>query len=259
VRLKPVLLLPWLLLTLVLMIGAAPRAADAGCGSTLIYAAPLLGRLGVEANAKGCRQFADGVRLLQARRRAGSLPAVVVLALGANGPIPEAWMTRALAVLGPRRILLVVTARHSDARNRVLRAVARRYPDRVLLVDWVAASTAHPAWFGGDGLHVNQTGAAAYAQLIHRALERFAFPPVRQLHVPRHIVRLQACGSVGRGRRVFLVRGHATCGRARALARAPRTRAPAGWTGFDWRRTHVGPWSWILERDDRRVVVGVVG
>lgn len=273
--------LPWMTVAAVLAIGLTPRAADAGCGnvvaapahgsaavgraplvvgdSTLIYAAPVLGNLGVEANAKGCRQFPDGVRLLQARRAAGSLPAVVVLALGANGPIPQAWMARALAVLGPRRILLLVTARHSDARNRVLRATARRYPDRVLLVDWVAKSAAHASWFGGDGLHVNQTGAAAFAQVIRRATSRFAFPPVRRLHVPRHVAGIQACGSVGHGRRVFLLRGHATCGRARALTRAPRTRAPRGWTSFDWRRTHVGSWSWIVERNDHRVVVGTLG
>lgn len=260
---------------------AAPRAADAGCGgvvaapasgprsvgrapleigdSTSIYAAPLLGRLGVEANAKGCRQFPEGVRLLQARRAAGTLPAVVVLALGANGPITVPAMERALAVLGPRRVLLVVTARHSEARNAVLRATARRYPDRVVLVDWVAVSAGHPGWFGGDGLHVNQTGAAAYARTIRRALGRFAFPPVRRLRVPRHVAGLQACGTVARTRRVFVIRGRVTCSRARALARAPRTRAPRGWTGYDWRRTHVGTWSWIIERGDHRTVVGTVG
>src|SRR4051794_39168897 len=40
--------------------------------STLILAAPTLGRFGIEADAKGCRQFAEGVRILAARRHAGT-------------------------------------------------------------------------------------------------------------------------------------------------------------------------------------------
>ncbi len=263
----------------------APPAADAGCGgvvaapargsaavgraplvvgdSTSIYAVPLLARHGVEADAQGCRQFAAGVRVLQTRRAAGSLPAVVVLALGANGPIAVGAVEHALSVLGPRRILLVVTARHSEARNRVLRAAARRHPDRVVLVDWVAASVGHPEWFGADGLHVGRIGAAAYADHIRRALRRFAFVPVRRLRVPRHVAGARDCGVAGRGRgrarRVYLIRGPVTCARARQLAEAPVTRAPVGWTGFDWRRTRIGPWSWVIERDDHHAVVGIVG
>jgi hypothetical protein len=270
-----------LVLAVLAVAGGAVPSAQAGCGgvvaaeargpvavgraplaigdSTSIYAAPILGRLGVEANAKGCRQFTEGVSLLRARRAAGTLPAVVVLALGANGPVPQRAMEQALSILGPRRILLLVTAKHADARNGALRAAARRHPDRVVLVDWVAASAGHPGWFSGDGLHVGQAGATAFAQLIKRSLARFSFPPVRRLRVPRQAAATWDCGAVGRGRRVYLIRGKATCGRARALARGPATRAPGGWTRFDWRRAHIGPWSWIVERNDHRVVVGVVG
>src|SRR5262249_53875147 len=55
--------------------------------STMIYAAPYLGRHGLEADAHGCRQFTEGVSMLADRRRAGRLPRLAILALGANGPV----------------------------------------------------------------------------------------------------------------------------------------------------------------------------
>ncbi len=47
--------------------------------STGIFAVPYLARLGISADAKGCRQFGAGLRLLRGRRRAGALPHVVIL------------------------------------------------------------------------------------------------------------------------------------------------------------------------------------
>lgn len=281
---RPVLVL-FLLAVAGAVVGGSAAVAEAGCGSviraaaqgppgagqaplaigdsTSIYATPILGRLGIEANAKGCRQFSQGVRLLRERRRRGTLPAVVVLALGANGPIPRQSMQQALTVLGPRRILLLVTARHSGPRNAVLRATVRRHRDRVVLVDWVAASSGHPGYFSGDGLHVGRAGAGAFARLIRRAVGRFAFPPVRRLRVPHRAAGAkQDCGVVhreGRPQRVWLIRGGATCLRARQLGRAAPAAGVRGWIGYDWRRTRSGPWSWVYARADSRVVVGVVG
>src|SRR3954454_2685612 len=73
--------------------------------STMIFAAPYLGRRGLEADAKGCRQFGEGVAMLAARRRHHNLPDVAILALGANGPIAQATMARALRVMGKHRVL----------------------------------------------------------------------------------------------------------------------------------------------------------
>ena len=39
--------------------------------STMIFAAPALGSLGLEADARGCRSFAGGVEMLAARSAAG--------------------------------------------------------------------------------------------------------------------------------------------------------------------------------------------
>jgi hypothetical protein len=219
--------------------------------STLILAAPALGRLGLEADAQGCRNFAQGTAILAARRRAGRLPGVSVLALGANAPLGTGHIEAALRVVGRDRILAVVTARNNRTGARAMRLEARRHPDRVLLLDWASASAGHGAWFAGDGLHVTRGGARIFARFLRRGVAAFAFPPVRRLRLPRTRRGTHGCGAVrafGRRLRVYVLRGAVRCGRARALARRAPLRPPAGWRSFDWRRTGAGPWSWVVKR-----------
>jgi hypothetical protein len=231
--------------------------------STMIFATPFLGRLGLEANAKGCRQFGEGIRMLAARRHAHTLPRIAILALGANGPIGAGQIARALRVVGRRRILGLVTPRRSPSSEARMRRAARRHPDRVLLIDWVSFSARHGGWFAGDGLHVGQDGARGFARLVRRAVAPFAFPPVRGMHMPRRADGAKPCGVVhrfGHPLRVYVVRGHArvTCVRARALVRRPPLRSIPNWRRYDWRRTHDGPWSWVYARRDRRAVVAAI-
>jgi hypothetical protein len=230
--------------------------------STMIFAAPVLGRLGLEADAKGCRGFAEGVRILAARRHAGTLPHVAVLALGANGSTDAGRIAAALRVLGPGRVLGLVTPRNDGGATAAMRAAARRHPERVLLIDWVRYSAPHGGWFGEDGLHVGQPGADAFAHLIRRRVAPVAFPPVRDLRVPRSARGVPACGTVRRGGRaldVYVPRGRQriTCARARELARGPALRPAAGWRAYDWRTARHGPWTWVLARRDRAVLVAV--
>jgi hypothetical protein len=231
--------------------------------STMIFAAPVLGRLGLQADARGCRQFAEGIAMLAARRHARALPAVAVLALGANGAISPRQIAAALRIMGPHRILGLVTPRKSSTSALQIRRAARRHPDRVLLIDWVVFSAGHGGWFAGDGLHVNGAGAAAYARLIRRVVGPFAFPPSRLLRLPRQTAGTKGCGLVhraGHPLRVYVVRGSArvVCVRARALARSPSLRPARNWRTYDWRRTHDGPWAWVYARRDRKVIVAAV-
>ena len=120
--------------------------------STMIFAAPVLGHLGLEADAHGCRQFGQGVGILAARRHAHTLPPISVLALGANGSIGGQQIGAALRVIGPRRVLGLVTPRNSASSAGQMRRAARRHPDHVLLIDWAAFSVGHGAWFADDRL-----------------------------------------------------------------------------------------------------------
>ena len=152
--------------------------------STMIFAAPVLGGLGLEADAHGCRPFAEGVSMLAARKANGTLPQVAVLALGANGGASAGAISSALGVMGPDRVLGLVTPRNTASAAAAMRAAAAQHPTRVRLIDWVSFSAGHGGWFAGDGLHVNHEGASAYAHLIKDAVAPLAFPPVADLKMP---------------------------------------------------------------------------
>ncbi|MGK2939448.1 MAG: hypothetical protein ACSLFR_16870 [Solirubrobacteraceae bacterium] len=233
--------------------------------STLLLTVSRFGRLGIEADARGCRQFSEGLRILRARRARGSLPAVVIVALGANGPIARGQVGEALRIIGRRRILVLVTPRNSGASRARMRAAARAHPDRVVVADWRRHSARRGGWFAGDGLHVSHSGSRGFARFVRRAVAPLAFPPVKALRLPRHSDDARkACGRVrrrGDAVRVFVIHGASrlTCRRARSIARRPALAGRPGWTVYDVRRTDAGPWTWVLARGDRRAVIGIVG
>ncbi len=231
--------------------------------STLIYAAPILGRMGIEADAHGCRQFAQGIQILAARKRAGTLPSMVIVALGANGVIAPGQIGQVLGLLGAQRTLLLVTPRNLSVSAARMRQAAALHPDRILLVDWARYSAGHGAWFDGDSLHPNMTGAHAYAALIRGKAAPFAFPPVTRLRLTRHIARTKACGSVHRGHgllRVYIARGASTAqcsGARRVVSRFP-LQPMMNWAAYDWRNTRAGPWDWVYRRRDGHVVITAI-
>lgn len=193
---------PVSLVVMSLAIGAPP--AEAGCGgvkkvgprakqrlpgrpplvigdSVLLGAVDEAARAGYEVDVRGCRQMGEGLRVLRARRRAGRLPRFAVIALGTNLSISQAQVRQALRIIGPRRILGLVTPRETGGRSgsdaRVVRAAGRRHPRRTVVLDWVAYSAGHAGWFAADGIHLGPGGAAGFARLLRRALRAAA--PVR--------------------------------------------------------------------------------
>ena len=230
--------------------------------STMIFAAPVLGGLGLEADAHGCRGFSDGVGMLAARKANGTLPQVAVLALGANGGASSGAIGDALGVMGPDRVLGLVTPRNIASAASAMRTAAAKHPTRIRLIDWVSFSAGHGGWFAGDGLHVTQQGASAYAHLIKDAIAPLAFPPVEDLKMPVRAAGTTRCGAVQRGGKryrvyVTLRKERIRCARARSLARTSGLRLP-GWRVYDWQGTGNGPWAWVLARADHEVVVGLV-
>jgi hypothetical protein len=236
---------------------AAPRGAPLVIGdSTMIFAAPILGRLGMATDALGCRQFDQGVAMLSARRHAHALHPYAVLALGANGQVADRQIERALAVMGPDRVLGLVTPRNYAATASAMRRAAAAHPDRVLLIDWARFSAGHGSWFAGDGLHVDYEGAAAYAAFIRRASDPMMPPDPRHLHLTDGVSGAVRCGRGARGR-VYVVYGaaRATCADARLVAGSGPLHARPRWRGWDWARAGRGGWRAVYERRDGRVVV----
>jgi lysophospholipase L1-like esterase len=166
--------------------GRAPLAIG---DSVLLGAAPAVAARGYEVDVRGCRQMSEGLGLLRARARAGTLPGLVVIVLGTNGPITRADLSTALRIVGPRRTLGLVTPRElgggSGSDAATLRAVARDRPKRTLLLDWVAFAGGRGGLTYSDGIHLTAAGYDAMADLLARGLAR-AYPPVdrwRQLGV----------------------------------------------------------------------------
>ena len=73
--------------------GRAPLAIG---DSVMLGAADRLARTGFEVDARGCRQMSAGLDLVAQRRRSGTLPRVVIVALGTNWVITRADVRRAL-------------------------------------------------------------------------------------------------------------------------------------------------------------------
>lgn len=236
------------------------RAALFVGDSTGILAVPHLARRGIAADAKGCRQFGAGLAILRARRRGGRLGHLVVMALGANGSVDSAAIRQALRIVGARRVLALVTPRNQAGGQASMRRSARRYPHRVLLVDWATFSRGSRGWFAGDGLHVSQTGARAYAAFIRRRTVGTTSPPSRSVRFSLDGPPAKECGTVRRGGRrlrVAVVRGaaRATCARAVALARRPPLRPTPNWRWWDWTPLRRGGLVDVFRREDRRVIV----
>ena len=181
---------------------AVPATADAACGgvsaarsqrnmtkgpeplaigdSVMLLAVQGLARSGFNVNAQGCRRWSQGTEILRRKKRHHRLPRLVVMALGTNWPITRREIGQTRRLLGPRRVLAIVTPREpggytTDARR--VRAAVRAHPRNLKLLDWVRLSRGHGSWFGGDGIHLTSTGVTHYVRCIRRVLP-FASGPV---------------------------------------------------------------------------------
>ena len=156
--------------------------------STMLLSLDQLAREGYDAEAQGCRQFPAALALLSARKTQGTLPHMVVIALGANGSVTPNDVGVALGLLCCTRLLVLVTPRElgggSGSDAIVERQEAKRYRGRMLLLDWVQYSEGHPEWFQPDGLHLTIPGATAFAALLARALP-YAQPKLKRKPKPR--------------------------------------------------------------------------
>ena len=152
----------------------APRPPLAIGDSSMLLALPALARVGYRVNARGCRQFPEGLRLLRQTRHRHRLPRLVVLALGADASISGHQIVAAEKILGPKRKLGLVTPRElgggqsNDA--EVIRNAGQRDAQRVKVLDWVHYSAGHDSWFQPDGLHLTFSGAKAFARLLRKVV-----------------------------------------------------------------------------------------
>jgi lysophospholipase L1-like esterase len=187
-----------------------PGVATAGCGgtltsrpshhpagqipplaigdSTMLLSLPGLAADGWQANAHGCRNFAQGLQLLGELKAQGRLPHMVAIALGSDCCVSPAMVDQALAVLGSGRLLVLMTPVQlggGDGSGAAYeRFFARAHPGQVLLLDWVRDSAPHPSWFQPDRLHLTPPGVTAFTGLLASVMQ-YAYEPCAQPDLAR--------------------------------------------------------------------------
>ena len=151
--------------------------------SVMVGAAPALqARLGLGGfiDAHIGRQYEEGVHVAEFYRVRGRLGRAVVVHLGDNGAITPGQVDALVAQLtGVPNVLFVnvrVTKPWQDEVNQTLADAVARHPG-VKLVDWFNASAPHAEWFASDHTHLNDTGAAAFADLIVNSIPPPPPPP----------------------------------------------------------------------------------
>ncbi len=157
---------------------AAKRVVGATRAPLIVGDSVLLGAVrqvaaeGYEVDTRACRQIDEGLGLIAARRRDGTLPHLVVLALGTNGSLGTFDVRKAMQIVGPGRVLGLVTPREPDFDSgaHAIRVVGKQFPRRLRVLDWVRFSKGHHNWFAGDGIHLGPSGAAGMARLLRAAL-----------------------------------------------------------------------------------------
>lgn len=124
-------------------------------------------------DAKKNRQANTGPGLL--RERGAKLPTNVVIHLGTNGSYTLENCKDMVRIAGPERkvylLTIAVPRRWESVNNDTIRRCARAFPvGRVQVIDWKAATKAHPGWLYSDGTHLQPAGARGYSRLILQAL-----------------------------------------------------------------------------------------
>jgi hypothetical protein len=149
-------------------VGAAPLAIG---DSVMLGAARRLSERGFEVDARCARRPDEGLTLIRQRRRRGSLPEIVVMALGTNVVMTAPDVRRMLRAVGRRRTLMLVTPLREwrPFHTRPMRRAARRHPRRVKLIDWSSRAARNRHWLWSDGTHLRPTGVEAYTRIIKRA------------------------------------------------------------------------------------------
>lgn len=149
-------------------IGTAPLAIG---DSVMLGAAARLSEKGFEVDARCARRPEEGLAIMRQRRRRGTLPEIVVMALGTNIVTTSRDIGLMLRAVGRRRTLMLVTPFREwhPFHTQPMRRAAHRHPRRVKLIDWSSRAARNHQWLWSDGTHLRPTGVEAYTRLVKRA------------------------------------------------------------------------------------------
>jgi peptidoglycan/LPS O-acetylase OafA/YrhL len=128
----------------------------------------------VDVDAKIGRQFGEAEEIVQQKKSSGSLGEIVIIELGANGPLSHKKMTALIEQIGTERNVYMITTRvpkpWQQEVNETIKSVAGNYKN-VKVVDWFSFSESHLEYIGNDGVHLTLSGAEAYAKYLINHIE----------------------------------------------------------------------------------------
>jgi peptidoglycan/LPS O-acetylase OafA/YrhL len=128
----------------------------------------------VDVDAKIGRQFREAEEIVQQKKSTGSLGEIVIIELGANGPLSDKKMCSLIEQIGKDRDVYMITTRvpkpWQQEVNETIKSVAGNYKN-VKVVDWFLFSESHPEYIGSDGVHLTLSGAEAYAKYLFNHIQ----------------------------------------------------------------------------------------
>lgn len=126
-----------------------------------------------KVDAKIGRQFREAEDIVQQKKSSGSLGEIVVIELGANGPLSEKRMHNLIELIGDRDIYMITARVPKPWQQEVNETIKKVAPDynNVYVVDWFTKSESHPEYIGKDGVHLTHTGAKEYAEFLIKHID----------------------------------------------------------------------------------------
>jgi lysophospholipase L1-like esterase len=137
--------------------------------------------LGAAMSKKGCtvawvdgrtsRPTSEGVAILEAHQRAGTLPRILIVGLGTNdrdwlGDFPG-HVDRVMAIAAGRPVIWIDSAFGPvrDVVNGTLTVKAQQYPN-LKIMSWDGPYWSTPSWRAGDNVHATAAGYQARANMM---------------------------------------------------------------------------------------------
>ncbi|MDO4467475.1 MAG: acyltransferase family protein [Bacillota bacterium] len=125
-------------------------------------------------NGAVSRQASQGIIVYEDIEEKGYVKQTVVICLGTNGDIQKSVCEELLNRIGDTKDIFwvnnyVPTRSWMVKNNEILNELEEEY-DNLHLIDWVEICMEHPEYLGADGVHPNEEGREAYAQMIYDAI-----------------------------------------------------------------------------------------
>jgi len=152
---------------------APPPASNVGVlaigDSVMLGAAPYMGVAGaVEVDAAVNRQSGAVLAIIRERAAAGTLPPVVVVHTGNNGPLTVSMADQIVEAAGGATVVFVtvrIDRSWESTTNNTVYAMPGRFGN-ARIADWREASGGHDEYFAADGIHLTRAGGEAYAATV---------------------------------------------------------------------------------------------